>query len=64
MFGEESIAEAYNNALSDLFKERRDYDKETKDILSNIKTSRVSTEEYLREILWELTYQRRRMDRP
>ena len=64
MFGEGSIAEAYNNALNDLFKERHDYDNETDKMLHDIKTSRLSTDEYLREILWELVYQRRRMDRP
>ena len=62
-YGEE-ISEKVNDALSRLREDRKIYDEETKLQLEEIKNSDRSTNWYLKEILWELRYARRRANRP
>lgn len=50
--------------LEALQRDRDKYDKETQRMLKEVKDSDWHTTKYLREILWELRYARRRADRP
>ena len=54
----------FDEALEALKKDRDRYDEQTKLQLDLIKNSDRDAEWYLKEILWELTYMRRRAERP
>ena len=54
----------FDEALEALKKDRDRYDEQTKLQLDLIKNSDRDVKWYLKEILWELTYMRRRAERP
>ena len=62
-YGEE-ISEKVDCILKKIQDDRAAYDEETKLQLEEIKNSDRSTNWYLKEILWELRYMRRRANRP
>ena len=70
MFGEkpksygEEISEKIGAALKQTQNDRDLYDEETKRQLKEVRASDWHFTKYLREILWELRYARRRAERP
>ena len=62
-YGEE-MSEKVDCILKKIQDDRAVYDEETKLQLEEIKNSNWETNEYLREILWELRYARRMARRP
>ena len=64
MSWEQDLDDKFDRALEALKKDRNRYDEETKLQLREIRNSDWHTTKYLREILWELRYMRRRVDRP
>lgn len=62
-YGEE-ISEKIDAALKQIQNDRYLYDEETKRQLEEVRNSDWHTTKYLREILWELRYARRRAERP
>jgi hypothetical protein len=61
---EEELDHKFDRALEALKKDRDRYDEQTKIQLDLIKNSDRDIKWYLKEILWELTYMRRRTERP
>ena len=62
-YGEE-ISEKIDDILKQLQNDRDLYDEETERQLKEIRDSDWHPTKYLREILWELRYARRRANRP
>ena len=60
----DQISREMDEAYERLREDRKQYDKETKGQLEEVKNSDWSSAKYLREILWELRYARRKADRP
>lgn len=60
----EGLADKFNQILEKIQNDRDLYDEETKKQLEEIKNSDWGTNRYLREILWELRYARRKANRP
>ena len=58
------LDDEFDRAFKALKKDRETYDEETKRQLKEIRDSDWHFTKYLREILWELRYLRRRADRP
>lgn len=61
---EEEFDHKFDRALEALKKDRNRYDEETKVQLKEVRDSDWHTTRYLREILWELRYMRRKAGRP
>lgn len=59
-----SNGEMYNSFIRNLAERQVAYDKETEKQLDEVRNSDWHTTKYLREILWELRYARRRAERP
>ena len=55
---------SFREALQDLYEDRIKYDEDTNKQLEEVKNSDWSSIRYLKEILWELRYARRKVDRP
>ena len=64
MSWEQDLDDKFDRALEALKKDRNRYDEETEFQLKEVRDSDWHTTRYLREILWELRYMRRRADRP
>jgi hypothetical protein len=64
MSWDKEFDDEFEAALEALKKNREIYDEETKRQLKEIRDSDWHSTRYLREILWELRYARRRADRP
>lgn len=70
MFGKKSksyweeMSEEVNGIFEQIQNDRDLYDEETKIQLKEVRDSDWHNTKYLREILWELRYMRRRADRP
>ena len=64
MSWEQDLDDKFDRALEALKKDRNRYDEETKLQLKEVRDSDWHNTKYLREILWELRYMRRRVDRP
>lgn len=64
MSWDKEFDDEFEAALEALKKNRETYDEETKRQLKEIRDSDWHSTRYLREILWELRYARRRADRP
>lgn len=64
MSWEQDLDDKFDRALEALKKDRNIYDEETKRQLKEVRDSDWPTTRYLREILWELRYMRRRANRP
>lgn len=69
MFGKklkshEEEIEKIDDILKQIQNDRDRYDEETKRQLKEVRDSDWHVTKYLREILWELTYMRRRAERP
>lgn len=64
MSWEQDLDDKFDRALEALKKDRNRYDEETELQLREVTDSDWHTTRYLREILWELRYMRRRADRP
>ena len=64
MSWEQDLDDKFDRALEALKKDRNRYDEETELQLREVRDSDWHTTRYLREILWELRYMRRRADRP
>ena len=62
-YGEE-ISEKVDGILKQIQNDRDLYDEETKRQLKEVRDSDWHNTKYLREILWELRYMRRRANRP
>lgn len=62
--GESARCHDFNEIIEKYGEKRKNYDEETERILQDIKNSNWEVRDYLREILWELTYARRRSRRP
>ena len=60
----EDLADKFNQVIEKIQQDRDLYDEETKRQLKEVKDSDWHTTKYLREILWELRYARRRANRP
>lgn len=60
----EDITDKIDRAIAKVKEDRIKYDEETKRQLKEVKDSDWHTTKYLREILWELRYMRRRANRP
>ena len=60
----EDITDKIDRAIAKVKEDRIKYDEETKLQLEEIKNSNWETNDYLREILWELRYARRMARRP
>ena len=60
----EEISEKIDDILKQIQNDRDRYDEETKRQLKEVRDSDWHVTKYLREILWELRYARRRADRP
>ena len=60
----EGLADKFNQVIEKIQQDRDLYDEETKRQLKEVKDSDWSVCKYLREILWELRYARRRANRP
>ena len=60
----EGLADKFNQILEKIQNDRDLYDEETKRQLKEVRDSDWHTTKYLREILWELRYARRRANRP
>ena len=60
----EGLADKFNQVIEKIQQDRDLYDEETKRQLKEVKDSDWHTTKYLREILWELRYARRRANRP
>ena len=60
----ENISDKIDGMMKKRSKDKAAYDEETKLQLEEIKNSDRDTNWYLKEILWELTYMRRRASRP
>lgn len=58
------LDDEFDRVFKALKKDRDLYDEETKRQLKEVRDSDWHTTKYLREILWELRYMRRRADRP
>ena len=58
------IDDKFDKAIEALKKNRERYDEETERQLKEVRDSDWHNTKYLREILWELRYMRRRADRP
>ena len=54
----------YNDLIRDIAVRQAAYDEETKKQLDEVRNSDWHSTKYLREILWELRYARRKADRP
>ncbi len=54
----------FNQFIETLQSRQQEYDEETKEQLAEIVCFNWDTNRYLKEILWELRYARRRADRP
>jgi polyhydroxyalkanoate synthesis regulator phasin len=60
----EEISEKIDDILKQIQNDRDRYDEETKRQLKEVRDSDWHVTKYLREILWELRYARRRAERP
>lgn len=58
------IDDKFDKVIETLKKNRERYDEETERQLREVRDSDWHITKYLREILWELRYVRRRADRP
>lgn len=50
--------------MAKIQEDRKEYDRQTGEILRSVSNSDHEPKEYLREILWELIYARRKAERP
>lgn len=59
-----SNGDMYNDLIRDIAVRQVAYDEETKKQLDEVRNSDWHSTKYLREILWELRYARRKANRP